>query len=173
MMRAAAGIDPKIPRLCSEGEKKRSSKSWNFLSIFPSFAVVSPRDRSHRSVEMCCLCGEMLCSNGAMSGGFSPKWGPYIDPPSCCRSPWPFFSSIIKTRLFKHQKTVQLFFFSLFFRFVLFTPFSDKLFSIREKKDKLSHIFAIFILLIYTTTLRTHLHFQWNILFFFGKMNRE
>lgn len=99
-----------------------------------------------------------------MSEVFSPKWGPYIDPLNNCRSPWPF--SLSNPNVSNHFQPLS---FWTLFLFFLFTRFYDNFFF-RIKKDKLFHIFAIFILLIYTTTFRTHLHIQWNIfLFFFWK----
>lgn len=49
-MSAAAGSEPRMPRLC-----KRKFQIFSFID----FSDALPRDRSHRSAGMCCLCGEM------------------------------------------------------------------------------------------------------------------
>lgn len=121
---------PKFPD--SADVEKKEQQKLKFSIDFPSFAV-SPRDKSHRSAGMCCLCGEMLCLNGATSGEFSPKWGPCIDPLNNCRSPWPFsveLQPLLKS-LFNTRNLSKLFFVC---PPCSYTLLSDKLFFLFAKK---------------------------------------
>lgn len=145
MMRAAAGIDPKMPRLCRGGLRKFYSPI-----DFPSSSIDSPQDKFHLWAWMCCWFDGMWCSNGAGNGEFSRVGGRDTGLRGSCRSPQPSFTCYV--RRYRTSKPKKLHFnvnFKLDFRLNHSTRKIHLIFSFLCK-------FLVFSLEFYSTHTSTH-----------------